>query len=154
VRGELRMRPFNPDSSALSEVHEIFLVGAGRDPRLLTLKRARPNGAVWLLVLDGVRTPEQARELAGQAVAIPESGLPALQAGEFYQYQLIGLGVVDESGEVLGAVADVLSASGNEVLVVQSGGRERLIPLIDRVVREIDLRARRIVVHPIDGLLD
>jgi 16S rRNA processing protein RimM len=148
------MRPFNADSSAPSEIREIFLLGAEADEQLRIVKGARPHGSVWLLVLDGVRTPEQARELTGRAVAIPESELPALRAGEFYHYQLIGLAVVGEHGQALGAVSDVLSASGNHVLVVRDGGRERLIPLIDRVVREIDLAARRIVVHPIDGLLD
>ncbi|MGH7898016.1 MAG: ribosome maturation factor RimM [Candidatus Binatia bacterium] len=154
VRGELRMRSFNPASSVLAEIRDAFLVGVERDPKRVRLLRARPHGSVWLLVIDGIETPEAVRHVVGREVAIPEAELPSLRAGEFYQYQLIGLAVVDESGATFGTVANVLSASGNEVLVVDDGSRERLIPLVDRLVREIDLGAKRIVVRPIDGLLD
>lgn len=120
----------------------------------MRVERARSHGTVWLLVLEGVHTLDEARALAGQMVAIPERELPPLRAGEFYHYQLLGITVVDGSGAALGAVSEVLSAAGNDVLVVSADGRERLIPLIDRVVRKIDLGARRIVVQPIDGLFD
>jgi ribosomal 30S subunit maturation factor RimM len=43
---------------------------------------------------------------------------------------------------------------GNDVLVVRRGGRERLIPMIDRVIGSVDLERGRITIHPIDGLLD
>ena len=148
------MRPFNPDSSVLSDLREIFLLAPELDPRLQPLERARPHGSVWLLLLEGAETLDDACRLRGEVVAVPESELPPLRAGEFYHYQLIGLTVVDESGAALGAVSEVVSASGNDVLVVSAEGRERLIPLVDRLVREIDLGAGRIVVQPIDGLLD
>jgi 16S rRNA processing protein RimM len=154
VRGEARLRPFNPDSSVLGGVSEVFLLDSEAATRRLRLEHARPHGGVWLVTLEGLSTPEAARALQGSRLAVRERELPGLPTGQFYCYQLVGLEVFDDSGTRLGRVSEVLSTSGNDVLVVQGSGRERLIPMIDRTVREIDLEARRIVVHPLEGSLD
>jgi 16S rRNA processing protein RimM len=155
IRGESRMRPFNADSTALDDVEELFLVGADGAVRPVRTFRARPHGGVWRITLDGVTTPERARELVGTRIAVREADLPELEPGQFYCYQLVGLEVVLEGGERVGTVAEVLSQPGNDVLVVRGPAREeRMIPMVDRVVRSVDLGERRILVEPIDGLFD
>ena len=154
IRGELRMRPFNADSTVLAEVEELFLVEPDGAARVSRPERVRPHGAVWLLLLDDLATPERARELVGTTIAVRERSLPELDPGQFYCFQLVGLDVVDERGGPLGSVAEVLSNPGQDVLVVRGSGRERMIPMVDGLVRSVDLAERRIVVRPIDGLLD
>jgi len=154
VRGEARVRPFNPGSSALSDVSEVFLLRGDAAASRRRLERARPHGAVWLVALEGVSTPEEVRVLTRTRVAVRERDLPRLGPGQFYCYQLMGLEVVDDAGRTLGKVADVLPTAANDVLVVRGGGEEHLIPMIDRVVVCVDLEDRRIVVHPVTGLLD
>ena len=51
-------------------------------------------------------------------------------------------------------VEDVLATAGNDVLVVRDGSKERMIPMVDRLIGDIDLDRRTIVVHAIEGLLD
>jgi 16S rRNA processing protein RimM len=106
------------------------------------------------VLLDGVATPQAARSLAGRRVAVRERDLPALAAGQFYCFELIGLDVVDDSGESVGTVSDVLSSGGNDLLVITAGERERLVPMVDSMVTDVDLDRRRIVVRPVPGLLD
>jgi 16S rRNA processing protein RimM len=154
VRGEARLRPFNPDSSVIADVSEVALVPARGPWESKRIERARPHGPRWLVLLDGVATPEAARSLAGRRVAVRERDLPALAAGQFYCYELIGLDVVDDSGESVGTVSDVLSSGGNDLLVITAGERERLVPMVDSMVTAVDLDRRRIVVRPVPGLLD
>jgi 16S rRNA processing protein RimM len=154
VRGEARLRPFNPDSAVLGGVSEVFLLRGEAVTRRLRLEHARPHGGVWLVTLEGLSTPEAVRALQGSQLAVRERELPGLATGQFYCYQLVGLEVFDDLGKPLGHVSEVLSTSGNDVLVVHGSGRERLIPMIDRTVLAIDLEGRRIVVHLLEGLLD
>lgn len=154
VRGEARLRPFNPDSSALAAVSEVFLLRDGAPASVRRLSSARPHGSVWLVALDGLTTPEEVRSLGRLRVAIRERELPRLEAGQFYCYRLIGLAVVDEAGARLGTVSDVLSTAANDVLVVAADRGERLLPMIDRVVTAVDLDRGRIVVRPVDGLFE
>jgi 16S rRNA processing protein RimM len=154
VRGEARVRAFNPDSSVIGEVSEVVLVPAQGPWQSKRIERARPHGPGWLVSLGGVTTPEAARALHGWRVAVRERDLPALGAGQYYCYELIGLEVVDDAGERIGTVSDVLACGGNDLLVVSAGEKERLVPMVDRMVTAVDLARRRIVVHPVPGLFD
>jgi 16S rRNA processing protein RimM len=109
---------------------------------------------MMLLRFEGTVTIEQAAPLVGCVLSIPERDLPATAPGEFYAYQLEGLDVVTSGGVRLGTVDHLIPTGSNEVLVVRDGGREHLIPVIADVVRRIDLEDRRIVIEPIEGLLD
>jgi len=40
------------------------------------------------------------------------------------------------------------------VYVVRDGKREILLPMIDSVVKKIDLEARKLIFHPLEGLLE
>jgi 16S rRNA processing protein RimM len=154
IRGEARLRPFNPDSSVIAEVSEVALVPTQGPWEPKRVQRARPHGTRWLVQLNGVATLEAARSLAGRRVAVRERDLPALAAGQFYCYELIGLDVVDDLGESIGTVSGVLSGGGSDLLVVADGAQERLIPMVDRMVTAVDLDRRRIIVRPVPGLLD
>jgi 16S rRNA processing protein RimM len=153
VRGEARLHLFNAESTVLADAAEVFLVRGG-SVQAAALDRARPHGGVWLVTFDGVGTREAADALRGSGVAVRESDLPELGAGQYYWYQLKGLAVVDDAGNPVGTVSDVLQTAGSEVLVVDGGDRERLVPLVDRVVEAVDLARGTIVIHVIDGLFD
>jgi 16S rRNA processing protein RimM len=155
VRGELRLRPFNPDSALLGELQQVHLVAPDGRVRGVTIEAARHHQTVWLIKIAGVRSMDDARSLIGSRIAVREVDLPPLGQGQFYHYQIVGLAVVDEAGESWGRVSSVLSAGGNDVLVItDDAGRERMVPMIDQAVRSIDAAAGRIVVRPLDGLFE
>ena len=62
--------------------------------------------------------------------------------------------MVTLEGREVGRVKDLLAAPGSDLLVVESGGREILIPLVETICREFDLRNRQVKIDPPDGLLD
>jgi 16S rRNA processing protein RimM len=57
-------------------------------------------------------------------------------------------------GREVGWIKDLIAVSGSDLLVVDSGDREILIPLAGTICREFDLPNRRVVIDPPDGLLD
>ncbi len=57
-------------------------------------------------------------------------------------------------GREVGRIKDLITVSGSDLLVVESGEREILIPLIGTICREFDLQNRRVVIDPPEGLLD
>ena len=63
--------------------------------------------------------------------------------------------MVTTAGERIGELVDVLATGANDVYVVRrEGERDALIPATAEVVREVDLDGRRLVIEPLDGLLD
>ena len=87
--------------------------------------------------LAGCEDREAAAEYRGSDVAVPRSQFPETRAGEYYWADLIGLAVVNTEAQELGSIVGVMQTGANDVLVVQ-GGRERLIPFIAQVIREVD----------------
>ena len=55
------------------------------------ISASQPHKGRWLLKLKGVDTPEQAEDLRGCALHVPESDLHPLPEGEYYRFQVIGL---------------------------------------------------------------
>jgi len=67
---------------------------------------------------------------------------------------IVGCSVVNEDGEALGTIADILKPGANDVWVVKRPkGKEWLLPVIDDVVLAVDVAARTVKVRLMEGLL-
>jgi len=120
---------------------ELFLEGEDRARRV---RDAEPGGRVPVLHLEGIDSREAAQGLSGRYLEAVAGVLPD---GSFYWHQLEGLAVIDESGAALGTLVEVFRAGGGEVYRVVGPDRERLIPALRRVVREVDLAAGSMTVR-------
>jgi 16S rRNA processing protein RimM len=78
-----------------------------------------------------------------------------LPQGRFYHHELIGFAVVNEDGEPIGTLADILQTGANDVYAVKRlDASEILLPAIPSVIRDIEPARRQIRVHLLPGLLD
>ena len=118
------------------------------------VERVRRLGGSFIVKLAGVDGPEAARALAGHLLAIPEAETARPAPGYFYPWQLEGCRAETEAGERIGEVARIERGPAQDLWVVVDGPRERLIPAVPEIVITVDLRARRVVIRPPEGLLD
>ena len=81
----------------------------------------------------------------GAELAVPRHALAELPADTYYVSDLVGLDVVDERGEHVGVVRDVLPGPANDVLELDTG---LLLPLVEDCVREVDVSGRRLLLNP------
>jgi 16S rRNA processing protein RimM len=107
-----------------------------------------------IIKLNTVNSVEAAQKLQGQPIEIPHSQLYPLPEGQYYYFQLIGLEVWTTRGELLGNIAEILTAESNDNYVVRRAGGEILIPAIEDVVKSVDLDKGHMVIAPIEGLLN
>ncbi len=101
-----------------------------------------------VMKLQGIDSREQAESLINCEIAVDDSQLASLPAGEYYWKQLIGLRMSNLQGENFGVIDHILETGANDVLVVNDNEtkRERLVPWIDDVGLEVDLELMKIVV--------
>lgn len=152
--GSLRVRPDNPASDALSHASRVILEldNLRRDYRIRSSTRA--GAGMIRLALEGIANTDAADAQRGAIVMIAADDLPPRGPREFYYFEAVGCEVVLTDGRPLGIVAEVMATGANEVLVVRSDAKETLVPVIEDVVKSMDLKARRIVVEPVPGLLE
>ncbi len=154
LRGALRYKPDNPDSGTLDEIDSI-LIECGGQRRVHELLSMAPIGrGMFKIEVSGVVDANGAEALKGGIVMVPADRLPALSPHEFYYFEAIGCRVVLTDGTAIGSVVEMFSNGANDVMVVRDGAREILVPVIEDVVKSIDLDARRVVIEPVPGLLD
>jgi 16S rRNA processing protein RimM len=152
--GGLRLRPDNPGSESLGKLGRIFaeLGGSLRELRITSV--ARINQTVFKLTLDSISSIDAAEALRGAVVFARQEDLPTLSPDEFYYHAVAGCEVVTSDGEKIGVVAETFSNGANDVWVVRNGSREVLVPVIEDVVKGIDLEARVLTIEPVPGLFD
>jgi len=154
LRGALRCRPDNPESESFPSLKTIT-VQTGARYREYQLLTAAPAGRGMLKIeLAGVADANAAEALKGGIVMVPRASLPAPKPREFYYFQAIGCEVFLTDHTRLGTIAEVFSNGAHDVLVVQGGRREILVPVIEDIVKAIDLDARRVVIESVPGLLE
>lgn len=128
-----------------------LLVGEEHQPMILA--SARPHQAGLLIKFRGIDTPESAGRFRNQWVYIKSSDVPKLPDGKIYQHELLGFQVLDENGQVLGELVEILETGANDVYVVRDeSGREILLPAIPAVILDVDSERRLMRVHLLEGL--
>jgi 16S rRNA processing protein RimM len=142
VKGWVKVYSYSRPRQAILEygAWQIRLTG---DWRKYEVAEGRMQGDGVIARLEGIEDRDAAAALMGADIGINRTQLPALKRGEYYWADLEGLRVVCLDGTELGTVSHLLETGANDVLVVH-GDRERLIPYIADVIREVDL-ANRII---------
>lgn len=116
--------------------------------------RAHKNNVI--LGLDGLRALEDAERYRGAEIHISKDALghEHEEEGEYYWFELIGLKVYLNTGSFIGTIQAVLPAGSNDIYVVREGEREILVPATHEVIEEIDLEGKKMVIFPMEGLLE
>lgn len=154
LKGEIRVRLFDSDSTSLLGTKTIYLVdksGRGRSQR--EISSVRRHQGDFLISLAGARDRTAAEELRGQTIALERRQLPETASDEFYDFDLIGLELLSPERQRLGRVVGVEHPPSNDVLVVElEDGGFTDVPMVGDFLHEVDLESRCVVGRSIDLL--
>ena len=141
VNGELRLKLFGDDVKSLAAQKRVQVAGVERK---LTSIRAAGKGAVARI--EGVSDRSAAEALRGSLLEVDRTALPALEEGEYYHTDLIGLPAEDAAGVPVGIVVGVENFGAGDLLEIETeDGKRSLIPFRDGVA---DLTDGRVVLDP------
>jgi 16S rRNA processing protein RimM len=155
IRGEVRVRPLSDVPGRFEGLKQVMLVAPSGQPVTTVVTRVRENRGWYVLGLEALSTPEEAARFRGGFIKIPRDQAPPLPDGQYYEFDLVGMTVSDETGRTLGILEEVLETGSNPVFVVTRAGRELLIPGTKAVVASVDVRSKtmRVRAPAIEGLL-
>jgi 16S rRNA processing protein RimM len=152
VTGSIRVTPYSTDADALQSVKTWWVDKPAL--RSVSVRSVKIHGGDVVAQLVDVVGRDAAEALKGAAVQIARSQFPQLPADEFYWSDLIGLDVVNEAGEALGVVSDMMHNGAQSILRItpvldasaSEKAPERLIPFVGQFVKTVDQAARKITV--------
>ncbi len=155
IRGEVKVYPTTDSPLRFDEIKHVRIEQRGRDLgdcRIVSVKHFKD---IVILKLEGFDDMDAAEALKGAELYIPRDEGAALQEGEYYIADIIGMDVVADDGMHLGVVKDVMETGANDVYVVErEDGKELLIPAIKDCILDTNIDANVLTVHLLDGLME
>ena len=145
VRGEVKIEPWADDAAFLTRFKRFYL-----DGKPVKVRACRVHKEMCICALDGVEDINAAMPLKGKVVFINRDDA-RLPKGAVFIQDILGASVVDEAGNELGVLAEVLPAPAASVYVVK-GEREILIPDVPAFILDKDADKGVITVRLIDGM--
>lgn len=153
VRGTVRVSPLSDNPERFETLDTVTLEFPGGEIRQMQVVRAVRTAEIVHLTFEGIDDRDEAETLRGAYICIPREMLEPLD-DSFYHFELIGCKVITTAKQDVGKVVQIMDLSSNDILVVQNKEDEVLIPMIESVIKEVDVKRGLIVIEPIDGLLD
>ncbi len=152
LRGEFKVDLWCDGIVFAAQFKTLYL---GAQHEVLKIKSCRGTGVQAIVKAEGYDHIDTAKTLVGKILFFARKDA-VLPDGSFFQDDLIGLSVVDEStGEIYGKISQVYCTGANDAYAVRDkNGAEKLFPAIPQVVKAVNLEAGTVMISPIPGIFD
>jgi 16S rRNA processing protein RimM len=152
VRGAVKLWTFTEDPFAVKAYGPLSTKDGARHFEVTSAREARDH---LVATFKGVTSREEAERLNGVELYVPREKLPAVEHGEYYHADLIGLAAVTGSDQPLGRVIAIHNFGAGDIIeIAPVQGATMLLPFTNAVVPTVDLAGGRVVIElpeEIDG---
>ena len=151
IRGVLIVEP---QSKFITDIRPDMTIYIGPTHEPVEVQRFSPHRKRYLLTIKNLTSRNDAEFHRDKLVFLRFEDTEPIPEGEYYDWQLLGMGVLTEDDETLGSLVEIIVTGANDVYLVRSdSGQEILLPAIESVIKTVDLENNVMVVHLIPGLL-
>ena len=143
LKGELRVISSTDFPKSRFKVGSQVYVTAqtpGAHQEKLTIASSRPHKSFILITFTGMNDINLVEKYKGADLYVTEDQQQKLPEGQYYYREIIGLHVIDEHQQDLGTISEIMAPGANDVWVVKRQGKsDLLLPVIDQVVKDVDI---------------
>lgn len=156
IRGEVRVLSTSDfTDERFMPGNALYLFDKGELVKEVIVKTHRKHKQFDLLSFEKLEDINLIEGFKGFNIKISEDQQQDLEDGSYYYHQIIGLDAVTLDGEKIGKISEILAPGANDVWVVKrKGKKELLLPVIDDVIKKVDLEQGLVVVDLLEGLDD
>ena len=152
LKGEVKVNPFTENIDRFEELKTV-LIKFKNENKEFEIEKVGYHKNQVILKFKGINTIEEAEKLRNSYILINRNDLEPLEEGVYYITDLLGLDVYTEDGTLLGKVDDIYNTGSNDIYVVKDDlGKQKLLPGIPEVLKNVDLEHGKIIVNLIEGL--
>ena len=147
IKGYVKVKPFTGNINRFNSLNYVYI-----NNKKFEIEGVKYHKNLVLLKFKEIDKIEHAEPLKNLYLEIDrEQGM--LEHGAYYIVDLIGLEVFTDTGKLLGKIEDIYNTGSNDIYVVKDElGKQILLPAIKEVVKEINLKEKKITVHLLKGL--
>ena len=154
VNGEAKVGYSKNQKDFMETLDAVFVLKDG-EYLPFKIKNVRFNNKFAIVKFEGINTVNEIVEYKNCLMFVDESEIrEKLSEDEFLIDELVGMGVFCEEKQV-GVVIGVSNNGASDLLSVRSNsGKVSLVPFVKAIVLDVDIKAQKVVVDNIQGLIE
>ena len=150
LKGELKVYHYSDYKERFEELSKVYL-----ENTFYKISGVRYMKELAILKLEGIDDRTEAEKHKGENIYFDKEDIRVLPEDTYYIVDLIGIKVIEENGNVLGAISDVIQNRAQDIYEVERENKGKfLIPAVDEFILKIDMKNRTMTVKLIEGLLE
>ena len=151
VRGCVKCIPLTDDMERFEELEYIY---TEKDNVKRKIKDVWSRKGTVYLTLEGIEDMNAAESFRDTYISILEDQLKVLPEDTYYLFELEGMEVYSSDDEYIGKIDTIYQTGANDVYEVKNNNNTYLIPAVKEVVKDVNIKNRKIVINVIEGLLE
>ncbi len=154
IKGEVVVQPMTESLERFKRLKRAYVGGGLGDVTTYGIESIRIGQRGVRIKFREAHDRTSVESLVGALLFVDQQHLITPKKGAHFIHDMLGLHVVDEHNRAVGVVKDVLRYPAQDVYVIEHDGREWMMPAVREFVRSIDVAARTMRVHLIEGMME
>ena len=153
LKGFLKVKPLTDDITRFEALEKVY-IQKGNELVEFTIQDVKYSKNMVLLKLEGIDDIDEAQKYRNFYIKINREDAVELEDNSYFIVDIIGSEVYTDEDVFLGKVIDVFPTGSNDVYTVKAeDGKEILLPAIEDVIKNVDIKNKKIIVHLLEGLI-
>lgn len=153
INGMVKVVPFTDDIKRFDELKRVYIENNNIEKEY-QIEQVKYHKNIILIKFKNINKIEEAEKLKNKYLKINREDTKPLEEGRYYIVDLLGLDVYTQEEVLLGKIEDIYNTGSNDIYVVKDElGKQLLLPAISDVIKQIDIKKGKIIVHLLNGLV-
>ena len=151
IKGCVKCISLTDDMERFDELEYIY---TEKDGKKRKINNSWYRKGLIFLELEDIDDMDTAESFRDTYISIFDDQLRELPEDSYYLFDLEGMEVYSTEGEYIGKISYVYQTGANDVYEIVNKDKSFLIPAVKEVVKEVNVKEKKMVIHVIEGLLE
>lgn len=148
LKGEVKVYSYTDNEKKILKLKKVYIRGKEYKVESMRLQKQ-----MFLMKLQGVDDIDQTKFLMNEMCFREVEKNESNDDEGYFIKDLVGIEVIDESGNTIGTLKEVFRTGANDVYeVVDKNNKSIYLPAIKKVIKSIDISSRKMTVELMEGL--
>jgi len=153
-KGELLVKLDTDEPELFTKMESVFVEQHKNLVPFFVERSSLHKSLLLRIKLEDVSSEAEADALIGATLYLPLNFLPKLNGNRFYYHEIIGFSVEDKDFGKVGIITGVNDTTSQALFEIDRGGKQILIPVIDKFIVNLNRDSKIISLDVPDGLIE
>ena len=156
IKGFVKVKPFTQNTKKRFDNLKTIYIKSKKNIKEYEIEEIKYHKEMVLVKFKTIDTIEEAENLRNSYLVVDREKEEPLEEGTYYIVDLIGIEVFTDEGEKLGILEDVFTNDiGFDSYIIKNElGKTIVLPAVEDIILNIDIKERKMTVHLIKGLIE